>query len=414
MMTAVDINPFESKLKKKSSMPSLFNKLLSCFIITSEKRVKRKKLIGKDFDLPEDQRIANYDPELVAKFWNARNVTKPFWIALGSLLVRGIYVKLLPVAMLYIILYYVLNTFVFDQFICNSSSNNTGNSFSFALASYGASCNENYFQKWITMEKDFTVVLTFFIGFLVMILLTNYFRQLSSIPQLDQLLIFFDNFDWGNPTKNKMEAIKVREEIITKGIRKTILRYYILAWAMCLSKMSRHLMSSLPDQFAFNRKKLLLKREYEILICGTSQGNWREKWSAPLLWITKLVNALDQKETVPIDVKMAVGKTLSQFCKDLQNLCRFNDYRMPSSLIALLTLSIYVFLIISVVAAQNPLATEDTTRYGMMKFILDIPIFMLVKYLMLFGWLQVATDLTVPFGKDRYTFEVLSINQKDI
>ena len=152
-MTAVDINPFESKSKKKPTMSSLFNKLVNCFIITSEKRVKRKKLSGKDFDLPEDQRIANYDPELVAKFWNARNVTKHFWIALGSLLIRGIYVKLLPVAILYIVLYYVLNFFVFNQFICNSSSNKSENVFSLALAPYGASCNEDYFQKWITMEK---------------------------------------------------------------------------------------------------------------------------------------------------------------------------------------------------------------------------------------------------------------------
>ena len=404
MMTAVEINPFEKHSKTKISMSTIFNKLMYCFIITGEKRVNRRKMSEENFNLPEEHKVAHYDPALVARFWNSRNVTKSFWMTFGSQFFRGIYIKLLPVAIVYVVLYYVLNPFVFNKLICSPLSNNTENGFTLALFQSASTCDKENLEKWTGMEKDFTILLTFFIGCFVMITLISYFQQLRTVPQLDQILILFDNFSWANPTKNKMDAIKIRQEIMTKGIRKTIIRYYLLSWAMCLSRTSSKLMENLPDQFAFNRKKLLLKREYDALTCDGKGDIWREKWSAPLLWANKMVNDLDQKETMLVDVKNAVEKTLSTFCQDLQNISYFNDYRMPKSLITLLTLSIYIFMIISVVAGQDLNSVEDNARNDIFKFILDFPIFMLVKYLLLFGWLQVAVDLTVPYGKDRYNF----------
>ena len=104
MMTAVEINPFEKSSKRKINMSLLFSKLMACFIITGEKRVNRRKLNEENFNLPEEQKVAYYDPALVARFWNSRHVTKSFWMTFGSQFFRGIYIKLIPVTILYIVL----------------------------------------------------------------------------------------------------------------------------------------------------------------------------------------------------------------------------------------------------------------------------------------------------------------------
>ena len=69
-------------------------RLVRCFMITGKTRVKRQKLTNEDFELPESQKLAKYDPERVASYWNNRNVSNPLWKRILYLFLHGIIVKL--------------------------------------------------------------------------------------------------------------------------------------------------------------------------------------------------------------------------------------------------------------------------------------------------------------------------------
>merc|ERR1712136_338468 len=137
--------------------------------------------------------------------------------------------------------------------------------------------------------------------------------------------------------------------------------------------MSVRLNEEFTDELALNRKRLMLKEEFDILNCGTGRDSWREQWSTPLSWVAKMVNDTQQANE-------------AKSCK---------------------ILAIYVFLIINVAAAQD-MYTEDNTANFFVKFFCDfLPWFALMKYIMLFGWLKVAADLAVPFGNGRHCIDLL-------
>ena len=308
-------------------------------------------------------------------------------------------------------LFFVLNVYGFNDLLCEDPpigqpiGTTTINPDMTHLALSGDRlCRKSYLQHWISIERDFTKILTFFIGFFVSMSVNNWYSQVRLVPHLDQILIQINNFLWIDP-KKIIDEVKIKHDMTVKQLRNTIVRYFILSWTICLSRMSVRLNEEFTDELALNRKRLMLKEEFDILNCGTGRDSWREQWSTPLAWVAKMVNDTQQaneaKSCKIIDIKDAIGKTLGSFCQDLQKLNSYNEYRMPAPLVHILHLAIYVFLIINVAAAQD-MYTEDNTANFFVKFFCDfLPWFALMKYIMLFGWLKVAADLTVPFGNGR-------------
>ena len=111
-------------------------------------------------------------------------------------------------------------------------------------------------------------------------------------------------------------------------------------------------------------------------------------------------NPENAKSAKVLDIKDAIGKTLNEYGNNLQKLNTHNEFRLPTPLISLLTCAIYVFMVINVAAGQD-MYPEESKSSQFVRFFFDFPWFAIVKYLMIFGWLQVATDLMAPFGKER-------------
>ena len=407
---------------KKSKDGNCCTRFTSClfrffriFAVNVGIRVQREKLISDDFELPDESKIADYDPKLVARYWNVRNRQKKPHKRLAQLFVKGIYAKLVPIVLLYVAMYYVLNTFIFDPALCDPLPSNQQQEVDNSLLqpgkvylalSFGRQCSKGKFTRWIAMEKDFTKVLTFFIGFIVSLSAKNWFEQVRLVPKLDQLLVQINNFLWVDPTKDAAD-VKIKGDVSAKQLRNTIVRYFLLSWTMCLSRMSVPLNEKLHDEHALNRKKLLLKCEFDALNCEKKGDGWREKWSTPLSWVAMMVNDVNLKDNPEnaksakiLDIKDAIGKTLNEYGNNLQKLNTHNEFRLPTPLISLLTCAIYVFMVINVAAGQD-MYPEESKSSQFVRFFFDFPWFAIVKYLMIFGWLQVATDLMAPFGKER-------------
>ena len=421
-MESSDLISMEGGYKKKlrscrEKMITFCYKLMNPFIVAGERRIKRPKFQAKDFKLPSDLQVAKYDPEIVADYWNHQNLPRTFCEAVAQFFYRGIWAKSAPILFLYLLQYYVLNKFIFNLALCtdqvNATTSSSGNH-SALLCPTGyvqlalsneMCCNEAKFKSWKNMEKDFTKILTFFIGFIVSLSVKTWFDQVKLIPKLDAMLIQINNFIWVDPSKKSNRIIG---SMSATEFRKTIFRYFLLSWTMCLSRMGLKLHDAFDKPSKLNQKQLLLKREFDELKVETDGENWREKWSSPLSWIAKMVNDpklkdMKFKNQDPIeilDVKDGIGKSLNAYCQDLQKLSSFNEYRIPTPLISLLTVAIYVFLIISVAAGQD-MYPDKGIQKTFVQIIFDLPEFSVVKYLLIFGWLRVAADLMVPFGEGR-------------
>ena len=155
----------------------------------------------------------------------------------------------------------------------------------------------------------------------------------------------------------------------------------------------------------YNNKRLLNTREFEELKRGTREGTdlWLDKWPMPLLWANKLANDLvDIKGAKVKDIKEGITTTVRRFQMNLAAMNNFSKYPMPPQITQILVLAIYFFLIISAVSNQSSYEYSDPhTHYTITTFVLDFPLFTLMKYLMLFGWLKTAADLQYPFGNHR-------------
>jgi len=150
------------------------------------------------------------------------------------------------------------------------------------------------------------------------------------------------------------------------------------------------------------------------LNCGTGRDSWREKWSTPLAWVAMMVNdanvvnCIDAKSSKILDIKDAIGKTLHSYCHDLQKVNSYNEYRIPAPLVQILQVAMsLVFLMVSILSGQDMFLQDETDSF-FVRLVFDyIPWLSIWKYLMLFGWLKVAADLTVPFGNGRHCVDLL-------
>ena len=374
--------------------------------IASDDRVKLPKYKSEDFELSKEAHIANYDPTTVANYMNNLCVKGSLSESIISSFRSGIFSKLFPITITYLAIYYLFNVFVVDAFLCTKANSTTSSDFHLALAPKNSTCNVEIIKKWKSVESDSSKVLTFFIGFYVSFMVKNWLQQVHLVPRLDFICICLDTFLWTDPTKHR-DDVRIKGEMTARELRKTIIRYYLLSWTMCLSRISTRLNRAFKDAHAFNKKKLLLEREYYELNCGTGSDIWIEKWTTPLLWINKMTNdsdvqVTDSKFAKIKNLKEGIWVSLAHFRRDLDQLNRFNDYKVPPAIIQILTIAIYFFFVISIVSAQD--IQDDKNQRNRLSpfvsFILDIPAFEMIKYLMLFGWLKTSADLQAPFGDD--------------
>ena len=416
----VDMNGYDHGQRPRyMSLADLWN----FFTISGENRVKRKKLSEKDFylsDAAKPFQIAKYNPKHVADYWNHINLETSFLRQIRQSITSGLFVKLLPIILIYLATHYIYGYCIMDLYHCkNSTVSFTLPSITQepAVVSYdnpplkneeiNEKCKREMIEKYQETEKGFSRLLTFFIGFFVSFSIRNWFVQVLMVPRLDTLTIGVDTLLWVNPIKNQDE-VKVKGEVTAQELRKTILRYCLLSWTMCLSRIRTSLKDKFKDAHLYNAKEILNQREYAQLKSENSNECWIEEWTTPLLWANKMANDLDnikpgKNEYVMVKEVKEFSKSLEKFRLELQTLDGFNKYRVPSSIIQILVFAVYMYMICSAMASQN-LHKGPAQQSDFWQAVIDIPFFALMKFSLLFGWLKIGADLQNPFGKERYGF----------
>ena len=252
-------------------------------------------------------------------------------------------------------------------------------------------------------ESGFTTLLTFFLGFYVTFLMARWWQQVSGVPTVDEIcqtlhgLVGVDSDD-----RKKEDNIKLQKEF-----KRLIARYCLLAWAMCLSGFSLPLKEKFPSEREYIKKRLMTMEEYlrlnSVATKGTVDG-WTDKWFIPLNWAALALNKAssendDKSKLVPAEHKFMVSQ-LNNFQAKLVKLTDYFEMRMPVIQTQVMHIAVWVFLILGIIAGQGTICGSESGGFTAVALLLNFPFFQLMKYLLIFGWLQAAKYVQLPFGSD--------------
>ena len=104
-----------------------------------------------------------------------------------------------------------------------------------------------------------TRLVTFFMGFYVSMIARRWWDQVSKLPDAEVICLALGGLVW---TK---EESKTASRQAGLHFKKTIARYALLSWSMCLAKVSSRLKTKLTTAKDYIEKGLLTENEALIL-----------------------------------------------------------------------------------------------------------------------------------------------------
>ena len=138
---------------------------------------------------------------------------------------------------------------------CSRSSNSTG----VETAAEAATCNRVW-HDWISGMKEnestATRYLTFILGFYVEQMIKRWWDQVKSLPNIDSInncMAGFIQLEFKDEDINKNETARNSALIL----KKSIVRYCLLSWTMCLAPLS----SPLQEKFKSNEPGSTLRKD---------------------------------------------------------------------------------------------------------------------------------------------------------
>ena len=186
-------------------------------------------------------------------------------------------------------------------------------------------------------------------------------------------------------------------------VRRTIIRYCILAYILCIRQLSVRLRKRFPTMQEMIKTGIV--RADEALRIGDEESVniFASNWWMPLKWAIEVLQKA-QKDGL---VTNAPGyshmlKRISEYRHSLSEVATYVHLPVPLVYTQVVHLAVYVYFAVSLIGEQWVI----WRRPGDEEVDLYYPIFMTVRFLFIFGWLRVAETLYNPFGEDDEDFEL--------
>ena len=414
-----------------------------------QEAVKRQTIFNDEFDLPASQKVAKYDGPDLAVNYNSK--TKPdsrkrrklnvFRRCYESWL-QGIWGYTSWYIVFYIFIYYVFNIVVIQWYCARdyAAQHTQANTAQQLMIDANKGCNDRpvdfdnrsqaltdnmnklkwndsicldydlRVMSWAAQEPLFTRLLTFLIGFYVSFTIKQWWSQVTSIPRIDNICLKMEGFMSCANEKHEGDVF-LKEGLTVTELKKTVARYCLLSWAMCMSMVSAPLRKKLDDPKNFNFKHLLTYDEYqELATAKSSKGSnvqegdvWKKKWTIPLLWANSMLTdahskAADTQDFIFKDFKEVI-KEIGFFQDELHRVHEMNINNVPDLLTQALLIGIYFWYFWGMVSAQG-LINKEHNIHIVLALIMNIPILQIMKYMVMMGWVRAAFSMQQPFGCD--------------
>jgi len=242
------------------------------------------------------------------------------------------------------------------------------------------------FEYFITYchTQNAGLPLTFLLGFYVSLVVSRWWNQYCSLPWPDTIATF-------------LRAVKVKEggEEEARITRRTIVRYCLLAYLLCVRRLSIKLRKKFPTMKEVIQTGLVTEAEAERIgeedsVCQHGGSNW---WM-PLLWSTEI--AENDKNISSSGVYGWIQGNISGYRQKLTDVLTYGHVPIPLVYSQVVHLAVYFYFGVSLVSEQWIIWRKE----GDEVLYLYYPFFMTMKFLFYFGWLRVAETLYNPFGED--------------
>ena len=391
-------------IKRKNALKSISH-------FDGSETVKWLHVNETDFSLPIANHVARFDTELLSNYWNENYTVKKLSAKIFYTVVLGLPGRLYHIIVFYLVLFYAFN-YLRINLGCVPSHLVPPNKLPDHLKEIpprndNESClGPDVFDFIETANNNFFTVLTFLLGVYVTRALSRFWTQVSSLPRMDNIALHINTLVWSDPTKKECD-VEILEGMSVKQFKMTIIRWMLLSWTMCLSKVSLGLSRKMAKPKDFNDKRLLTKNEYHLLK-GSFSGDeqWLFRWNVPLVWASKLIIHATQCPKDPhqafIKQDFILSGTILKFQNDLRMILNHYTYKPSRMLFQAMTCALYTFLFLGILGVHSDVYGTYDKVSPIVKLLWLTPscIYQILKFLLIFGWSITAKNVQNPFGDD--------------
>jgi len=231
--------------------------------------------------------------------------------------------------------------------------------------------------------------LAFLLGFYVKQLVGRWWDQYRSLPWPDKLPLL-------------THALVNYDEEKSMKFSKTINRYAMLSYVLCLRRISKAIQKMFPTNQSLTDAKLATPKELSII---ESQGDLGRIWWVPISWAMTMVRKSKEEKTVNSDQKILIA-ALVEFQSKLEKVDTYDHVVFPPVYRQVVTFAVYIYFGLSLIGEQELINTPEILPY--------FPAFLVLKFIFFFGWLEVAEAIENPFGDDEDDFQICHLISRHI
>jgi len=237
--------------------------------------------------------------------------------------------------------------------------------------------------------------LTFLLGFYVSLVVKRWWEQYCFLPWPDSLAFFLRGLVTGG------------EAVENRMIRRSIIRYCLLSYILCIRRLSARLRKRFPTMQEIIRTGILRSDEAARIGDEMSGEMYGSNWWLPLKWSTEICAKAfkDGIIKIPPGFNGLLGQ-IATFRSSLTKVATYGHIPVPLVYTQVVTMAVYFYFAVSLIGEQWLIRRERDGKWEGDEIDLYYPIFMTVKFLFFFGWLRVAETLYNPFGEDDDDFEL--------
>ncbi|XP_023337745.1 bestrophin-1 [Eurytemora carolleeae] len=270
----------------------------------------------------------------------------------------------------------------------------------YTLAYLGVSCIYRFalsevqqfeFERLVSWcSKQYTgLPLTFLLGFYVSLVVKRWWEQYCKLP-------------WPDNIASYLRGLCVSKDEKAKIIRRTVVRYTLLSYILCIRRLSVRLRKRFPTMKEVVNSGLVRQEEADRIGDEDNWDMYASNWAMPLQWSLEIVHKAQQDgyiTSAPGYVQIITQ--INIFRSKLNDVSAYGHIPVPLVYTQVVTLAVYIYFIVALVGEQWKIYRKPGDELD-----LWYPIFTTIKFLFYFGWLRVAETLYNPFGEDDDDFEL--------
>merc|ERR1712227_707716 len=150
-----------------------------------------------------------------------------------------------------------------------------------------------------------------------------------------------------------------------------------------------------PDNKSLIEAKVATRKELKLM---EKQGDLGRVWWIPISWSMSMIKSSKENKYVPSEQKIPIDM-IGKFQARLENVDSFDHVIMPPLYKQVVRFAVWIYFALSLIGSQHQQGEPYTF----------IPIFLILKFIFFFGWLEVAEAIENPFGNDADDFHICQL-----